>query len=160
MKGITKKQILDSPEGQALYQRFLQSRMSGKGRMKGKGLWDNFVQFLKDSKILSKVGDVLLPVAGGALAGLATANPAGIAAGAAAGSAGAQWLKSQGFGRKRKGGCMSCLVISPNGQRLGQKGKGLTISQNGTYQNTKMPQTGRGGSVFGTVSSEFGQIKF
>lgn len=161
-KGLTKKQILDSPQGKMLYEQYMK-KMSGKGKMKGMG-WSDFVNWLKDTKIISKVGSVLLPAAGGALAGLLTANPLGLASGAAVGEAGAEWIKSQGFGKRRSCGGTSVLVISPPGQRLGQKGKmmkgkGLTISYNGTYQNTRQPQLGAGGSAFGSVSSEFGQIK-
>ena len=163
--GISKATLLSDPEIAMLYEQY-KDRQAGSGRgrkMKGAGIFDGFIKFLKDSKILSKVGDVLLPVAGGALAGLFTANPLGIAAGSAAGSAGAEYLKSQGFGRMHGGA--STLVINPPGQRLGQRGGARTIAFNGTMQ--QVPGTrqgygrmlGRGQTSFGSVSSEFGKIR-
>jgi len=148
--------------------------------MKGAGLWEGFVDFLKSSKILSNVGGVLLPVAAGALGGVigtSLGGPAGTATGAAAGAAagksGADYIKSLGFGKKMRGGD-SRLVISPMGTRLGQKGmkmkgKGcmcggaMTYSINGTY--TQVPgtkpgtQVGGQSSAFNTVASQFGNIK-
>lgn len=63
----------------------------------------------------------------------------------------------------------SRLTISPAGQRLGQRGAGLTLSYNGMYaqQPTKMKGMGCGcgkmaggaGTQFYSVSSEFGKIK-
>jgi hypothetical protein len=164
MKGLSKKFILDSPEGQALYRKYLASRMAGGGKkMVGKGVFDGFIDFLKKSKVISKIGDVILPVAGGALAGLLTANPLAAGVGAATGSAANEFIKSQGFGKRkrRRGGCNSCLAISPNGQRLGQQGRGLTIAYNGTFQDAKPPSMrGGGGSAFGSISSEYGQVRF
>ena len=137
--------------------------------MKG-GSWDDFVQWLKDSKIVSKVGSVLLPAAGGALAGLFTANPLGLAAGAAAGEAGAEWLKSQGFGRCRCGGA-SGLAISPPGTRLGQHGMGkvkggsvlaMPRAALGTagMMGGRRRRKGKGIGEFNTISSSFGQVSF
>jgi hypothetical protein len=157
--GISKSKLLSDPEIAALYEQY-KDRQAGSGRgrkMKGAGIFDGFVKFLKDSKILSKVGDVLLPVAGGLAAGLFTANPLGAAAGAAAGSAGAEYLRSQGFG--------STLSINPPGQRLGQRGGARTIAFNGTMQQVPGTQRGygrmlgRGQTSFGSVSSEFGKIR-
>jgi hypothetical protein len=149
--------------------------------MKGMGLFDNFVEFLKSSKLLSNVGGVLLPVAAGALGGLvgtSLGGPAGTATGAAAGAAagksGADYIKSLGFGKMRGGD--SRLVISPMGTRLGQKGmkmkgKGrcmcggaMGYSINGTYSQipgTKPgTQIGTGSLAFNTVSSDFGNVRF
>lgn len=176
--GISKAKLLSDPQIAMLYEQFKARQAgSGKKRMKGSGIFDGFVKFLKDSKILSKVGDVLLPVGGAALAGLFTANPLGAAAGAAAGSAGAEYLRSQGFGKNTmKGmgcGCMmrggeagsSTLAINPPGQRLGQRGGARTLAYNGTFQQVPGTQRGfgrmkgMGGTAFGTVSSEFGKIR-
>lgn len=153
--GISKSQLLAIPEIADLYKKF-QKGEGMKKRQKGMGIFDGFVKFLKDSKILSKIGGVLLPLAGGALAGLATANPAGLAVGAAAGSAGAKWIESQGFGKRHMGRGLSELVISPMGQRLGQRGKGKH-----TGKGCGCMMRGYGSSTaFGTVSSEYGKVKF
>jgi hypothetical protein len=178
MSKLTKTQLLSNPEIAQLYQQYMMKQAgSGRGRkIKGAGIFDGFVKFLKDSKILSKVGDVLLPALGGLTAGLLTANPLGIAAGAAAGSAGSEFLKSKGFGHVKghghmkghmKGGLSgaSTLSISPNGMRLGQRGNGMTIAYNGTMQQIPGTQKGYGhmmgcgGTEFGSVYSEFGKIR-
>lgn len=165
--GISKAKLLSDPEIAKLYEEFkMKQAGSGRGRkMKGAGIFDGFVKFLRDSKILSKVGDVLLPVAGGLAAGLFTANPLAGLAGAAAGSSASEYLKSQGFGRKMMKGGDSRLVINPSGQRMGQRGGAKTISYNGTIQ--QVPGTkqgfgrmkGSGGSEYGSISSEFGKIR-
>ena len=169
--GISKTKLLSDPQIKQLYDQYMMKNQSGSGKrkMKGMGIFDGFIKFLKDSKILSKVGDVLLPVAGAALGGLFTANPLGLAAGAAAGSSANEFLKSKGFGHcgcgKMMRGGDSRLVINPAGQRLGQRGGAKTISYNGTIQ--QVPGTkqgfgrmkGMGGTQFGSISSEFGKIK-
>lgn len=163
--GVSRTTLLNDPQIAALYDQFkMKQAGSGRGRkMKGAGLWDNFVSFLKNSKILSKVGDVLLPVGGAALASLLTANPLGAATGASVGSAGAEWLKSQGFGHMKGHG--STLSINPPGQRLGQRGGARTLAYNGTFQQVPGTQRGfgrikgSGGTEYGSVSSEFGKIR-
>lgn len=168
--GISKTKLLSDPQIAMLYDEFKQRQAgSGKRKMKGTGIFDGFVKFLKDSKILSKVGDVLLPVGGAALASLLTANPLGLAAGSAAGSSGAEWIRSQGFGHVKGHGRMhggaSMLTINPPGQRLGQRGGARTIAFNGTMQQVPGTQQGygrmlgRGQTSFGAVSSEFGKIR-
>ena len=160
--GISKTTLLSDPEIKMLYEQYKDRQAgSGKRKMKGAGLWDGFVKFLKDSKILSKVGDVLLPVAGGLAAGLFTANPLGAAAGAAAGSSASEYLKSQGFGRKYMMGGDSRLVISPAGRQLGS---GMTYAYNGVYTNIPNMRgygkmMGKGGMQYGSISSDFGKIK-
>ena len=178
--GISKNQLLADPKIKMLYEQYMK-KQKGSGKMKGAGLWDGFVDFLKSSKILSNVGGVLLPVAAGALGGIvgtSLGGPAGTATGAAAGAAagksGADYIKSLGFGKMRGGD--SRLVISPMGTRLGQKGmkmkgkgcgcmKGgsMTYSINGMYQHIPgtRPGTQVGGqsSAFNTVASQFGNIK-
>jgi hypothetical protein len=187
--GISKSDLLSDPKIKALYEQYMK-KQSGKGKIKGMGIWDNFVDFLKSSKILSNVGGVLLPVAAGALGGLvgtSLGGPAGTATGAAAGAAagksGADYIKSLGFGKmkmKMMGGD-SRLTISPMGTRLGQrgtkkgmkggcgcgmKGKGMTYSINGTYSQIPGTAPGtaiqKGGqtSAFNTVASQFGNVKF
>jgi len=186
--GISKKQLLDDPKIKMLYEQYMK-KQSGKGKLKGMGLWDNFVDFLKSSKILSNVAGVLLPVGVGALGGLvgtSLGGPAGTVTGAAAGSAvgksGADYIKSLGFGKKMKMmGGDSRLTISPMGTRLGQRGtkkmKGgcgcgkirggaMTYSINGTYAQVPGTPAGtaiqKGGqtSAFNTVASQFGNVKF
>jgi len=179
--GISKSQLLSDPKIKLLYEQYMKQK--GKGKMRGTGLFDGFVQFLKDSKILSTVGNVVLPVAGAALGGLVSANPLVATAAGAAGLSANQWLKSQGFGSKMRGGD-SRLVINVPGTRLGQKGtkiKGgcgcgkkmrggaVTYGINGVYQQipgtlpgTKIgivKQKGTGGTAFNSISSEFGNIK-
>jgi hypothetical protein len=171
--GISKTQLLSDPKIKLLYEQYMKQK--GKGKMKGAGLFDNFVQFLKDSKILSTVGNVVLPVAGAALGGLVSANPLVATAAGAAGLSANQWLKSQGFGARKRMlmGGDSRLTISPVGTRLGQKGtkkmKGgaMTYSINGTYSQVPgtLPGTAtgkqKGGqtTAFNTVASQFGNIK-
>lgn len=133
MATIAKNALLADPRIKQLYMEY-SKKMQGAGKMKGAGAWDGFVKFLKDSKIISTVGKVLLPAGAAALAGLATANPLGLAAGAAAGSAANNWIASQGFGRRKK-----------------MKGRG--------YLATPL-QLGRGGTAYGSISSEFGKVKF
>jgi hypothetical protein len=178
--GISKSELLSDPKIKLLYQQYMKQK--GKGKMRGSGLFDGFVQFLKDSKILSTVGNVVLPVAGAALGGLVSANPLVATAAGAAGLSANQWLKSQGFGSKMRGGD-NRLVINPPGTRLGQKGtkiKGgcgcgkmrggaVTYGINGVYQQIPgtapgvaigiVKQKGTGGTQFNSISSEFGNIK-
>lgn len=107
-------------------------------------------KFLKQSKIASKVGQVLLPAAGGALGGLVTANPLGAAAGGAAGLALNDFLKAQGYGKiKGKGYSTKPLML----------GSGYTYAYNGTYQPIPKTQMGSGTGAYGMISSEFGKIQ-
>ena len=162
--GISKSQLLADPKIKMLYEQYMK-KQSGKG-MKGAGVFDGFVQFLKDSKILSTVGNVLLPAGAAALGGLVSANPLVATAAGAAGLSANQWLKSQGFGKKIRGGD-SRLTISPMGTRLGQrpmKGGAVTYAYNGVYSHVpgSRPgtQIGKGMTQFNTVSSQFGNVKF
>lgn len=123
-------------------------------RMKGDGVIEDIIgnvdKFLKQSKILSNVGQVLLPAAGGALAGLATVNPLAGAAGAAGGSALNNYLKAQGYGKmKGRGYIHKPLML----------GSGMTYAYNGTYQQVPGTMRGTGGAAYGMVSSEFGKIQ-
>lgn len=108
-------------------------------------------KFLKQSKIVSKVGQVLLPAAGGALGGLVTANPLGAATGVAGGTALNDFLKAQGYGKmKGKGYSTKPLML----------GSGMTYGYNGVYQ--PIPKTrmmGSGTGAYGMISSEFGKIQ-
>lgn len=181
------KTILDDPRIKQMYEQFVK-KQSGKGKMmKGAGLWDSFVDFLKKSKVISNVGSVLLPVAAGALGGTlgsALAGPAGTATGAAAGAAAgksaAEYIKSLGFGKRKVGrGGMSNLAISQQGTRLGQKGmkgKGcgcgkkmrggaVTYGMNGIYQDIpgtvpERKMIGGQSAAFNSVASQFGNVKF
>lgn len=182
------KTILDDPRIKQMYDQFVK-KQSGKGKMmKGAGLWDSFVDFLKKSKVISNVGQVVLPGLAGALGstvGTALGGPAGTATGAAVGAAAgksaADYIKSLGFGKRMRGGD-STLVISPPGTRLGQKGmkkmkgkgcgcghkmKGgaVTYGINGVYQNIpgtvpERKMIGGQSAAFNAVSSQFGNVKF
>lgn len=177
--GISKSELLSDPKIKLLYQQYMKQQGKGKGKMKGSGLFDSFVQYLKDSKILSTVGNVILPVAGAALGGLVSANPLVATAAGAAGVSANQWLKSQGFGLKKIRGGDSRLVINPQGTRLGErgpkklkggcgcgilKGGSMTYSTTGVYSQipgTKSgTQYGSGMTAFNSISSEFGKVKF
>lgn len=183
----SKSMLLKDPKIKKMFEEFKKQQGQGK-RMRGAGVWDQFVDFLKRTKIISNVGGVLLPAAGGVLGGTvgtALAGPGGTAlgttAGTVAGKSAAEYIKSLGFGKRMRGGD-SRLVINPNGTRLGQrgtkiKGKGcgcgkmrggaLTYSINGVLSQVPgtLPgsaigiQKGGGGMAFNTVSSEFGNIK-
>jgi hypothetical protein len=165
--GVSKSQLLADPKIKMLYEQYMK-KQSGKG-MKGAGVFDGFVQFLKDSKILSTVGNVLLPAGAAALGGLVSANPLVATAAGAAGLSANQWLKSQGFGKMRGGD--SRLVINAPGTRLGQKGsmkkmKGgaMTYAYNGVYSHIPGTrpgtQVGKGTTQFNTVASQFGNVQF
>jgi hypothetical protein len=182
--GISKTELLSDPKIKLLYQQYMKQQGKGK-KMKGAGLFDSFVQFLKDSKILSNVSGVLLPVAGATLGGIlgTTLSPAGTALGTATGTAigksGSDYIKSLGFGLKKMRGGDSRLVINPQGTRLGQrgpkklkggcgcgmmKGGAMTYSTTGVYSHvpgTKSgTQYGSGMTAFNSVASQFGKVKF
>jgi len=169
--GISKNELLSDVRIAKLYDEY-KKKQSGSGRMRGGSLWEGFVKFLKDSKVLSNVSGVLLPLGGAALGGTlgTTFSPIGTATGTAlgtaAGKSAAEWIKSQGFGRRsmRGNGGMSNLAISPVSQRLGQKGmkgKGITFGLNGVIQTIPgTKQNGKGVTAYNTVSSSFGNVKF
>jgi hypothetical protein len=71
-------------------------------KTKGKGFIEDADKFLKNTKLLSKVGQAVLPFALGALG--TTFSPLGSAAGAAIGEAGVEGLKNYGYGQKGRGG--------------------------------------------------------
>jgi len=155
--GISKTQLLSDPKIKLLYEQYMK-KQKGNGKMKGAGLWEGFVDFLKSSKILSNVSGVLLPVAAGALGGVigtSLGGPAGTATGAAAGAAagksGADFIKSLGFGKKMRGGD-SRLVVNLPGTRLGQKG--LKKMKGGCGCGMKM----RGGAVTYGINGVYQQI--
>jgi len=105
---------------------------AGKRRMKGRGFWDDvynwfvqadkdITQFVKDTKIISNVASVALPVVYGLGASLLTANPiAGVAAGVA-GKSTADYIRSQGYGAMKGKG----LTRQSNGAIVNQKGNGI-----------------------------------
>lgn len=113
---------------------------AGKNRMKGRGFWDDvynwFVQadkdvtqFVKDTKIISNIASVALPVVYGLGASLLTANPiAGVAAGVA-GKSTADYIRSQGYGAMNGKG----LTIQSNGLIVNQKGRGILTDIVGLY---------------------------
>lgn len=155
---------------------------SGKRRMKGRGFWDDVYnwfdqagkdinQFLKDSKIVSNVAAYALPILGAMGGALLTVNPLGATAGGIAGKSAADYIRSQGYGMKMKGGDSRLSINLPD-QRLRpakiMKGKGgLTFGYNGAIRpnlmgkgmHTGKGHCGCGGAQYNVVSSEFGQIK-
>jgi hypothetical protein len=111
---------------------------SGKRRMKGRGFWDDvgnwfsqagkdINQFLKDTKIVSNIAAYALPILGSMGAALLTVNPLGAVAGGIAGKSAADFIRSQGYGMKMKGGDSRLAINLPN-QRMRpakMKGKGI-----------------------------------
>jgi hypothetical protein len=180
--GISKTQLLSDPKIKLLYEQYMKQK--GKGKLKGLGLWDSFVDFLKRSKVISNVGGVLAPLATGTIGGIlgtSVGGPAGTVAGSAAGAAvgksAIDYVKSLGFGKRKRMlmGGDSRLTISPIGTRLGQKGMkkmkirggAMTVAYNGQFQHVPgtpagygiSKQKGMGTTAFNTVSSQFGNIK-
>jgi len=128
--------------------------------MKGDGVFEDIIgnvdKFLKQSKLISNVGQVLLPAAGGALAGLASVNPLGLSAGAAGGLALNNYLKAQGYGKMNGCGKMKgCGYVN----KPLMLGSGMTYAYNGTYQQLPRTMRGNGKTAYGMVSSEFGKIQ-
>lgn len=152
-------------------------------KMKG-GDWDSFWgavgdwfnqagkdinQFLKDTKIVSNIASVALPVIYGLGAGLLTANPIAATAAGVAGKSTADYIRSQGYG-----------YVNQLSQVRPKKmlGRGLIYSQNGMLVKqpvqsggamSHMMPNGRmmkgrihGGAttVFNTVSTEFSKVQF
>jgi hypothetical protein len=120
-------------------------------------------QFLKDSKIVSNVASVALPVLYGLGAGLLTANPIAATAAGVAGKSTADYIRSQGYGYVNQ--------LSQVGSNK-MLGKGLIYSQNGMLVKQPVQSGGammrgcgmgmRGGAttVFNTVSTEFSKVQF
>lgn len=168
------KSILKDPKIKKLYEDFKKQQV-GKGKMKGYGIWEDFNDFLKRSKIISNAGNIITGATSalGGTVGTVLGGPAGTATGATlgavAGKSAVDYLKSLGYGRMRGGD--SRLVINPNGQRLGQrrmKGGAMTYGITGVYQQvpktlagTQIGLSQKGGqtSAFGSISSQFGNIK-
>ena len=164
-------------------------RMHGKGFWQDVGNWFNQAgkdvnQFLKDSKIVSNIAAYALPILGGMAGALLTVNPIGAAAGTIAGKSTADYIKSQGYGKMKGGELSNKLVINPVGQRLMGKGND-TFGINGVQQMHTKPMKsgiignlkgnggfgqnyrlknnrmiGAGGIVYGSISSEYGNMKF
>lgn len=131
------KSILNDPAIRKLYDDFKKKQMGKGKRMKGNGLWEDFNDFLKRSKVISNVGGVVVPLATGALGGFLgsaftpVGSVTGASLGASVGKSAVDYVKSLGYGKMRGGD--SRLVINPIGQRLGQKrmmGKGNTTALN------------------------------
>lgn len=146
-------------------------------KMKG-GSWDSFWsdvgdwfnqagkdinQFLKDTKIVSNIASVALPVLYGLGAGLLTANPIAATAAGVAGKSTADYIRSQGYG-----------YVNQLSQVRPKKmlGRGLIYSRNGMLVKQPVQSGGemirgcgmgmRGGAttVFNTVSTEFSKVQF
>jgi len=127
----------------------VEAKQAGSGkrrmRMRGGGFWDDvgnwFVQagkdinqFLKDTKIVSNIAAVALPVLYGLGAGLLTANPiAGVAAGVA-GKSTADYIRSQGYGYVNKLSTIGTKKIKGMGHTK-VMGMGQIFAQNGMLVN-------------------------
>lgn len=158
-------------------------KVSRPKKMKG-GSWDSFWsdvgnwfnqagkdinQFLKDTKIVSNIASVALPVLYGLGAGLLTSNPIAATAAGVAGKSTADYIRSQGYGYVNQ--------LSQVGTKK-MLGKGVIYSQNGMLVKqpvqsggamSHMMPNGRmmkgrihGGAttVFNTVSTEFSKVQF
>ena len=110
-------------------------------RIKGDGIFDGINDFLKKSRLISSVGAVALPALGGLASGIFTANPIVAGVGTAAGSSLNEYIKSQGYGRKRGG------AVYVKGQVPLHKMSGAGRRHHG------------GNSVFNNVQSSYGKIK-
>jgi hypothetical protein len=166
----SKKVLLKDPKIKALYAQFLK-KQKGSGRMMGAGPWEDFTDFLKNSKILSAVGDVVLPTLGALGGTFLSANPLVGVAGAAAGQSVSDYIRSQGYG-KFQGGCKcqmmrggdSRLVTNLPGQKLGQRGG----PHNAAYYSQPIGRVtrfkGAGGPMhngsMGFVSSDVSKVTF
>jgi hypothetical protein len=111
--------------------------------MKGDGIFDNINNFLKSSKLISSIGSVALPALGGLASGIFTANPIVAGVGTAAGSSLNEYIKSQGYGRKRGG----AVYVKGQVPLHKMSGAGIKRSHHG------------GNSVFNNVQSSYGKIK-
>lgn len=98
MKGgaepLTKMEVLDKyPKVAAALEEFAAERKAGGGKMTGSGWWDDFVNWLKDNKVISTVSKI-----GSIIAGAVGALPLSTALGAVStGSA------AFGYGKKKGG---------------------------------------------------------
>lgn len=139
-----------------------------KRRMKGRGFWDDVYnwfsqagtdinQFLKDTKIVSNIASVALPVLYGLGAGLLTANPiAGVAAGVA-GKSTADYIRSQGYGYVNNISKVGTKRMTGMGigEHMGMKqgstqlGRGVIYAQNGALVN--QPKMS-GGGIYDTLT--------
>src|SRR3972149_2637209 len=80
--------------------------------IKGSGFIEDTDKFLKNTKLLSKVGQAVLPFALGALG--TTFSPLGTATGLAVAQAGVEGLKNYGYGKMSGGACYSQGQLPPN----------------------------------------------
>lgn len=132
--------------------------------MKGKGFFEDLKKYP-----VSTIGGLALPSLLGSAGGIAgselglLAGPVGAAIGGVAGSslgsfAGkkiAEDWRRKGLGKMKGKGYVNRLSIVGSGNNTSLQG--YTVSYNGTYQ----PIQGRGQtSAFGSISSEYGSVKF
>jgi hypothetical protein len=147
----------------------------GMMKMKGRGFFQDAWRWIKTAATdadawlrKTKLLSTLSAVAGaiGVIPGLQEFLPVAAAIKGAASITGYGKRKMRPLPVMRGGD--SRLTINPKGQRLGQRGAGLTISYNGMYaQQPTMKGMGCGcgkmaggaGTQFYSVSSEFGKIK-
>lgn len=185
-----KKALLKLPYMKEIKAQYAKENMMGGGRkmrpkkMRG-GDWDSFWgavgdwfnqagkdinQFLKDTKIVSNIASVALPVIYGLGAGLLTANPIAATAAGVAGKSTADYIRSQGYGyvnqlsqvrpKKMLG---RGPIYSQNGMLVKQPvqsgGMGMYhMMPNGSMMKGRMH--GGATTVFNTVSTEFSKVQF
>lgn len=182
-----KKALMKLPGFKDIQKQYAKENMVGGGKMKRKmkgGSWDSFWgdvgdwfnqagkdinQFLKDTKIVSNIASVALPVLYGLGAGLLTANPIAATFAGVAGKSTADYIRSQGYGYVNQ-----LSQVRPTKML----GRGLIYSQNGMLVKQPVQSGGRmchmmpdgrmmkgrihGGAttVFNTVSTEFSKVQF
>src|SRR3972149_6594863 len=150
--------------------------------IKGSGFIEDTDKFLKNTKLLSKGGQAVLPFALGALG--TTFSPLGTATGLAVAQAGVEGLNNYGYGKMSGGACYSQGQLPPNravprGKLSGAGGnfQGTTYAnrrnigvfpvvppfKGGSKSNARYYKTmgmSGGRSVYNDVVSQFGNPKF
>ena len=133
----------------------------GHGPQSGMGFADDFNNFLKQSHLVSNLGNVALPALGGLVGSFASPG-IGTALGAAAGSAGNEWIKSQGYGKysKIRGEGYNGGVPIPINRGSSKFDPRWVGKVQGGGRKVKMRGSGIGlETSFGTVSNNRGTIK-
>jgi len=163
-KPLSKLEVLDKyPKIAAALQDYVAEKQAGGrmmmgGRMMGSGWWDDFVNWLKDNKVIStasKVGSVIAGAFGAVP--LATALSAVSAGSSALGYGYVNNLSK--LGTKR-------MMTKGMGMNNSMMGKGPIYSQNGMLVQQPKQSGGRrcmcGGATtqYNTVSTEFSEVKF
>ena len=146
MKGgaepLTKLEVLEKyPKIAAALEEFAAERKAGGGKMRASGWWDDFVNWLKDNKVISTVSKI-----GSMVAGAVGFVPLSTALGAVATGASAY-----GYGKK-KGGMYSYTdaqnvaraVLKKKGGKKGGKKAGFTANDMAQHINAVAGISGSG----------------